>query len=160
MISGAASQQIENTKKNDKPLSVIMVDLDFFREINDNYGHETGDRMIMAVVNTYNQILRETDILARYGGDEFTILLPETDLAAAEQIAEKVRQEIEALDILKEFNGPIKNVTLSQGVASFPESAEDLKTLKENADQALYRAKESGRNRCCVYADETEPVPA
>lgn len=146
-LDDAIVTHFESAKKANSPLSVVMVDLDYFRDINDNYGHETGDSMIMEVVRVYNEILAEEDILARYGGDEFTILLPGRDSKAAFEIAEIVRREIESLDILEKFNGPVKRVTLSQGIASYPENAKDIKTLREQADQSLYRAKEEGRNR-------------
>lgn len=146
-LDDAIISQFEKAVKNVTPLSIIMIDLDYFRQINESYGHGTGDRMIIEVVKIYNKNLRKSDMLARYGGDEFTVLLPETDLKKAAEIAENVRVEVERLDILKEFNGPIKQVTLSQGISSFPESADNLKKLRELADQSLYTAKEQGRNR-------------
>ncbi|MCU0822484.1 MAG: GGDEF domain-containing protein [Spirochaetes bacterium] len=146
-LDDAIVSQFENARSSGTPLSIIMIDLDYFRQINETYGHPAGDRMIMEVVKIYNKILRKKDILARYGGDEFTILMPGTDLKTAAGIAENVRVEVEKLDILLQYNGPIKKVTLSQGVSSFPENADNLKKLRELADQSLYTAKEQGRNR-------------
>jgi diguanylate cyclase (GGDEF)-like protein len=124
-----------------------MVDLDYFREINEHYGHEAGDRCIMEVVHVFNRILRESDILARFGGDEFTVLMPDTPWKEAMEMTDRVRKTLGEHDILGRYQGPVKKLTMSAGVASFPEHGEDVKKLKEMADQALYRAKEEGRDR-------------
>jgi diguanylate cyclase (GGDEF)-like protein len=147
-------KSIENlfasAKKRKKPLSMIMVDLDNFRTINEQYGHETGDRVILAVVDVFRQHLRKRDIMARYGGDEFTVVLPQTGLKEAETIAWKICREVRKLTVLKELDGPIDMITTSQGIAVYPENTEDLKELREKADRALYRSKENGRNRVSI----------
>ncbi len=143
--------KFESARAGGRPISIIMIDLDYFRQVNENYGHAAGDRVIMEVVRIYNRNLRKGDILARYGGDEFIILLPDADLKIAVEIAEYVRAEVEQLDILLQYNGSIKKVTVSQGISSFPENTDNLKKLRELADRALYTAKEQGRNRVvCV----------
>jgi len=136
-----------DAKTGGKPFSLIMADLDYFREINEAYGHETGDRVIMEAAAVFKSKLNEKDILARYGGDEFTILLPETSIDEAKAIAESIRQQMEKLDILKDYDGPVTGFSTSQGVSSYPETAKDLESLKKQADKALYAAKEAGRNR-------------
>ncbi|HXK37175.1 MAG TPA: diguanylate cyclase, partial [Candidatus Paceibacterota bacterium] len=146
-LDDAIASQFELAKNSGRPLSIIMVDLDYFRDINTAYGNDAGDRCIIEVVRVFNRCLRESDLLARFGGDEFTVLMPETLSETARAVAERVRREVESLDILVSFGGAIRNFTLSFGVAAFPEHADDLKTLKETADQAMYRAKECGRNR-------------
>ena len=140
-------EYFDSAKKNRRPLSLIMVDLDYFREINDHFSHEIGDQVILEVVNVFKLHLREKDILARYGGDEFTVLMPETTAEEAFEIAEMIRKDIEVLDLLNKPDAAIKNVTTSQGLSSFPENADTLDVLKEMADKALYQAKEDGRNR-------------
>lgn len=137
----------ENSRSANTPFSLVMVDLDHFREINESYGHETGDELILQVVKVFNAHLRPKDILARYGGDEFTVLMPETEVSEAMAIAEAVRLGVTGIDLLQDRQGPLDSVTTSQGIASFPVHARDLKTLREKADRALYRAKEEGRNR-------------
>jgi diguanylate cyclase (GGDEF)-like protein len=146
-LDDALASQLELARNSGNPLSLLMVDLDYFREINDNYGHEAGDRSIVEVVKVINRMLRESDILARFGGDEFTILLPDTPGETALDMAERTRLEVESKGILKGYGGRETGLTLSIGISSFPEHADDVKKLKEMADQALYRAKESGRNR-------------
>jgi diguanylate cyclase (GGDEF)-like protein len=133
-----------------KPISLIMVDLDHFREINEAYGPKAGDRTLIAAVSAFKRVLREKDVIARYGGDEFTIILPETGLRAAGELAEKMRREIAcgaASSIPLDTGNSEVRVTTSQGVAAFPDNGWDIRTVKEKADEALYRAKEAGRNR-------------
>ena len=106
-----------------------------------------GDKVILGVVEVFKKNLRERDIIARYGGDEFSVILPDTDLEEAWEIAEGIRLEVSGLDVLKKAAGSITQVTTSQGVAAFPKNADSIETLREAADQALYTAKEEGRNR-------------
>ncbi len=136
-----------------KDLTLIMVDLDRFREINNYYSSTVGDRVILSVCPVFKRRLRSSDVLARYGGDEFTFILPETGTEAAFSIADAIRSEVESLDILGDAAGPqapIAKVTSSFGIATFPRHAADLPVLKKKADDALYRAKENGRN--CIMA--------
>jgi diguanylate cyclase (GGDEF)-like protein len=146
-LDDALVSQIDLARNSARPLSLVMVDLDYFREINENYGHEAGDRCILEVVHVFNRLLRDSDILARFGGDEFTVLMPDTPWKTALEMTDRVRKNLEELDILGRYQGPVKKLTMSAGVASFPEHADEVKKLKEMADQALYRAKEDGRNR-------------
>ncbi len=146
-LDDALVSQIDLARNSGKALSLVMVDLDCFREINENYGHEAGDRCIMEAVHVFNRLLRESDILARFGGDEFTVLMPDTTWNEAMEVTDRVRKNLGEHDILGQYKGPVRNLTMSAGVASFPEHGEDVKKLKEMADQALYRAKEGGRNR-------------
>lgn len=146
-LDDALVSQIDLARNTGKPLALVMVDLDYFREINENYGHEAGDRCIIEVVRVFNRHLRDSDILARFGGDEFTVLMPDTAHDKALETVERARRELEGNDLLARYQGPVKKVTMSIGVASFPAHADDVKKLKELADQALYRAKEGGRNR-------------
>jgi diguanylate cyclase (GGDEF)-like protein len=130
-----------------RPISIAMIDLDRFREINEQYGHETGNGLILEAASVFKSIFREKDAIARYGGDEFTVILPDTGLDEAFRITENVRTNISKIDLLNKLNGPMTNVTLSIGIASYPENTSDLKILKELADKALYKAKKEGRNR-------------
>ncbi len=129
------------------PLSLVMIDLDHFREINDMYGHDTGDQLILELVTVCKNNLREKDIIARYGGDEFTIIFPDTNGTDALQLAEKLRADASRVELLRSKKSSIQSVTLSMGLATYPENASGLEALKSGADRALYRAKEEGRDR-------------
>jgi len=124
-------------------LAVVMIDIDFFKAVNDRYGHPAGDQLIIAIAQVLTQSLRESDVCGRYGGEEFILLLPETSAELAINLAQAIRLRIAALEIVAIDNTPI---TASFGVAVF--DPEQPKTdLISKADKALYQAKESGRNR-------------
>lgn len=146
-LDGALDLYFQTARIENKSLTLAMIDLDYFREINNLYGHATGDRAIIEVANTFRKHLRKVDSMARYGGDEFTIILRDTDLAEAYSLAEKIRLELKEVSLLKELNGSIKTLSLSMGIASFPKNADNLSDLRHKADAALYKAKEDGRNK-------------
>ncbi|WP_287155314.1 diguanylate cyclase [Candidatus Solincola tengchongensis] len=126
--------------------SFIMLDIDFFKRINDTYGHLFGDEILKETASLIKGCLRSMDILARYGGEEFAILLPETDLESAVQTAERIRMAVENHDFTAPGGKPVR-VTVSQGVTSFPSpGVQDRSDIVAKADAALYEAKESGRN--------------
>lgn len=140
-------KRFEEAKKNGTSIVMVMADMDFFREVNEMYSHEIGDRYIVEVAKVFTNTFRKTDIVSRYGGDEFTILLPNTDLATGMAVTEEVRKNVEKLDFLKEFEGPDLHLSVSLGVSGYPETASTLQELREQADKALYEAKHQGRNR-------------
>ena len=146
-LDDAIDDFFRTAKKKNKPLSLIMIDLDYFRDINDHYGHDMGDKAILVIVDTLKKNLREKDIIARYGGDEFTIILPGTGPEDAEEISNNIRKKVHEIDLLKKLKGPVKKLSLSMGASSYPYCAKSLKVLREKADKALYQAKEDGRNR-------------
>jgi diguanylate cyclase (GGDEF)-like protein len=125
-----------------------MVDIDHFKKVNDNYGHIIGDLVLTKVAACCLENIRDVDILSRYGGEEFAIILPETNLQAASEAAERLRQNIAKLPILTS-QAPIK-VTVSLGVATVDAKTPDILSLLSQADDALYMAKSQGRNRVCV----------
>lgn len=128
-----------------KPLSLIMLDIDHFKVYNDTNGHQEGDRLLVKLANIMNRDMRSSDYVFRYGGEEFLIIMPETDSAGATNAAEKLRKMVESKS----------EITVSLGVASHQDSVEDPETLVRMADVALYRAKQRGRNRVEVAAGET-----
>jgi diguanylate cyclase (GGDEF)-like protein len=145
-------REVERSRRLDHPLTAVMMDLDHFKEINDGYGHAVGDRMLMAVAQTLMAGVREFDILGRFGGDEFTLLLPETDLFTASNVADRLRQQIAALRLRASDapDAPELTITLSLGISRVGPDTPHLAALLERADQALYRAKAEGRNRVVV----------
>jgi len=139
------NEELERARRYQRPLAVIIADIDDFKAINDTYGHMTGDRVLRSLGEAFARDLREVDIACRIGGEEFGFAFPETDLEGAMTVAERMRTAIEKLDI-----PDAGSVTLSVGVAVFPTHAENQEELIESADMALYQAKHEGKN--CVRA--------
>ena len=131
--------------RHDLPLSVLVLDLDRFKALNDTYGHDAGDIWLKAFAELCRGLLRREDLLCRYGGEEFIALLPQTSGEAALQVAERIRRSVEGMRI--SHNGTDIAVTVSIGVASWNETVTELKSMIAAADRALYRAKAAGRNR-------------
>jgi diguanylate cyclase (GGDEF)-like protein len=139
--------EIERAQRFGTPLSLVMLDIDKFKSVNDNYGHQQGDRVLVEVARVLRRLSRDVDLPARYGGEEMAVILPQTDLPGAEQGAERMRAAIEAMQIPRLDGGDLLPITASLGVASFPSQAAGKTALIAAADAALYRAKRAGRNR-------------
>ncbi|NVJ51693.1 MAG: diguanylate cyclase [Gammaproteobacteria bacterium] len=138
-----AAQAIEKTQRYQHSLSVLLLDIDHFKQVNDNFGHPVGDKVLGKLADIIGQDVRSTDIFGRVGGEEFFILLPEENIESAKIFAERVRLHIEQTDWSDTgLEGPL---TISIGVASF--ANDNLESLIAKADQALYQAKRKGRNR-------------
>lgn len=144
-----AKIMMKSAERHHFPISVILCDIDKFKTINDTFGHEVGDKAIVNFANCIKKAKRDEDILARFGGEEFIILLPQTNLDGAYQFAERLREQIECLS-LRVSEGEI-SVTASFGVATLSEYG-DIEQQINHADSALYRAKKQGRNRVCKYS--------
>ena len=142
-------QEISASKRQKNPLCAMMIDIDFFKKVNDTYGHSSGDTVLRTVASVIKEHLRESDIPSRYGGEEFALLLPFTKIDEAKVVGERLRRAVEA-KVIQLDNRNI-NVTISLGLAEFnmEESGEEL---FKRADSALYEAKEGGRNRVCINA--------
>lgn len=141
------TSEVERASRYKNPLSLVFIDIDFFKKVNDTFGHPAGDHVLREVAGTFIKLLRNCDIVARYGGEEFAIILPETKGSSAKVLAQRVRRGIEQLDIRFEKNRiPI---TISCGIASCDYITESLdhEGFVKLSDQALYKAKENGRNR-------------
>lgn len=136
------------SQSNNKPVSFLMLDTDNFRKINELIGHDAANGVIIEFAGIIKRIISKHGIMARYGGDEFSILLPETDLNTAMEIAEQIRNSVEIFDFSKHLCGQDIPITTSIGISSFPDTAADLVSFKQKADESLYKAKESGKN--CV----------
>ena len=139
-------------------MSLLMIDIDKFKDINDQYGHLTGDFTIQVIANTLCEYLkRPTDLVSRFGGEEFAIILPCTDKEGALLVAEKIRRSISELAVV--HNGHTISMTVSIGVSEATiDSDQHPLLLLEQADKALYQAKRSGRNKVCSYQLETDQI--
>ncbi|HIE05366.1 MAG TPA: GGDEF domain-containing protein [bacterium (Candidatus Stahlbacteria)] len=139
-------EEIERAARYSRELSLLLLDIDNFKQYNDRYGHRYGDEILVILAQCLKDRIRGPDFIARYGGDEFAILLPEVGKKKAIQIAERLRSDFEDCPLQKSLKDD-GLVTITIGVASFPADATDESSLIERADQALYRAKRRGRNR-------------
>ena len=147
-----AQAEVERARRFRRPLTVVLADLDLLRDINNRHGHLTGDQMIRRVADAIRGALREYDVPARFGGDEFAILMPETTLPEAMTVAERVRRGVEAIG-LKLSDGLTVGASVSIGVAQFPGHGRTASELLAAADRAVYQAKALGRNRVCAFTD-------
>lgn len=137
-------REIDRARRYNNSLSLIMVDIDYFKEFNDSYGHHVGDEILKKIVSIVKGKIRKHDILARYGGDEFMLICPETELQDAEVLAERLNQAIDSYNCEHD-----NDLSCSFGVAEFKTAQDNQDSLIKRVDQALYRAKEEGRNRVC-----------
>jgi len=149
-------REVDLSRRHGVPLSLIMLDVDRFKSINDKHGHVVGDMALKSIANCMRSCIRESDILFRYGGEEFCIALANTNLAGARKLAERVRRALEILVV--RTSGVRLHVTASFGVATLSED-DDAAHLVEKADHSLYRAKAQGRNRIATH-EETRARPA
>ncbi len=146
-----ADQEFERARRYPESISLLLFDIDHFKKINDSYGHPVGDAVLKKIGKLLNETVRTVDVAARYGGEEFVALLVNTDSKGASQMAERIRASIEKSKFL--LNGQRIPVTVSVGFAVFPEDAKEKSALIEMADQALYAAKDGGRNQCRAYKE-------
>jgi diguanylate cyclase (GGDEF)-like protein len=142
---------LSNTDWNDVTLSLVMADVDNFKNYNDTLGHVKGDRALSEIARILRGKSRKFDTVARYGGEEFAIVMPGTSKENARLFAERLRNEVERTYADEEDIAPEKRLSISCGVASFPEDASSKEELISRADLALYEAKRSGKNRTCLY---------
>ncbi|MYN45126.1 diguanylate cyclase [Pseudoduganella sp. FT93W] len=142
------NRELDRGRRFGHPLSLLMADIDHFKNVNDQYGHEAGDRVIVAVAKALADGVRNIDMASRFGGEEFVLLMPETSIEVATSAAERLRQEIAALEV-KGDKGESIHFTISIGVAMAPpdNTTDTPSTLVSRADKALYQAKDAGRNR-------------
>lgn len=143
-------------RRRDTPLGFIMLDLDHFKSINDVYGHEVGDRILKEFAKTVTQSMRETNLTARLGGEEFIILLPDTGASACQVVAERIRNAVGRMTMPQVKDSHIPPVTVSLGIAVYPEHGATLEEMLAASDRALYESKRAGRNRSTLYVEEKE----
>jgi diguanylate cyclase (GGDEF)-like protein len=134
--------------------SLAMIDVDHFKQYNDQNGHQAGDQVLQTIAKLMSATTRRTDLVARYGGEEFTVILTGTDQEQAFRHAERIRKTIVEHNFPHGETQPLSRVTISIGIATFPHDATSVESLFETADKALYRAKHAGRNRVVCYNKE------
>jgi diguanylate cyclase (GGDEF)-like protein len=144
------SEELKRSKKNKLSLTFLMLDIDNFKQFNDRYGHLVGDAILRQVSKIISLAVRQIDFIGRYGGEEIAIVLAETSIQQANFAAQRIRESI-ASEIIKVYDEALK-VTVSIGVSTFPDNASNMQNLIEMADQALYLAKKTGKNKVCFSA--------
>ena len=149
--------EIKRATRYRRLLSLIMLDLDGFKEINDRFGHQAGNAALKHVAGVLHKFVRETDVVGRYGGDEFMILLPETPKHLAEELAKDIRALISATPVNLQEHGALP-LSTSMGMASFPRDAHTAESLMAEADGAMYKAKRAGRNQVCFSKPTTSAL--
>lgn len=156
-LEEALERELARAQRNKAPLALIMTDVDHFKRFNDTHGHEAGDAVLRKVAQTLRRNIRRSDMACRFGGEEFTVILPDSPLGAARERAELLREAVASL-VLSHAGQTLGPVTMSFGVAVFPKDGGDSATLIEAADAALYRAKSEGRNRVEISRTEARVV--
>ncbi|MBD2256480.1 PleD family two-component system response regulator [Pseudanabaena sp. FACHB-2040] len=145
----AATQELSRAQRYGRAFSVLMVDIDHFKRINDTYGHPVGDVVIQTVASVLTEALREVDLIGRYGGEEFSIILPETPLQKATEVAERIREMINSLPI--PAGSENLHITVSTGISGCEGGVQSIDEIFHQADKALYQAKSAGRNTWVVF---------
>jgi len=151
----ALEVEIDRASRHERPLTVVMADIDLLRNINNTYGHIAGDAVLVGIADIFRASFREYDVVARFGGEEFSILIPETSAQAAKERIESVRSQIE----YSEFHSPVNTqqrirATMSFGLAELNHDYQNVKELLHRADVAVYAAKLNGRNQSCIYSHD------
>ena len=151
-----ARKLLAMARRRQQPVSVVMMDLDHFKNFNDLYGHELGDRILSEFAKTIASAMRETNLAARFGGEEFVVLLPDTGPEACLLVAERLRRAVMHMQVPSGSEEPLPPVTVSFGIAVFPDHGNSLEEVLQASDKALYESKRGGRNRTTVYSPPTE----
>jgi len=151
-FSGRADEELSRSKRHKFRFAFVMLDIDDFKRANDTYGHLVGDVVLREIGRIIKENVREIDLACRYGGEEFALVLPETGVVSAKAAAERIRKKIEA-HTFKAYDETLK-LTISAGVAVYPQNSAELASLASKADAALYAAKKSGKNLVCEYRKE------
>jgi len=152
-------RELVRSQRHRHDFCILMMDIDFFKKVNDTYGHLIGSEVLRHTAKVIQQTLRDSDVLARYGGEEFIAILPETPKPRGVEAAERVREAIEKYDFPASIHDTEASlhITISIGVSEFPTDSDTSNNLIEGADLALYEAKQTGRNKVCLYIRKDSP---
>jgi diguanylate cyclase (GGDEF)-like protein len=148
------THEIYRSERNEAVFSLIFLDVDHFKKYNDTHGHLAGDKLLRKLSDIFNKAVRKSDIVARYGGEEFVIILPSTSKKHAQIVGEKLRRYIESFPFQGRDTQPTGKLTISLGISTYPDDGQERSRLIQRADEAMYQAKNSGRNRVCIAAVE------
>ncbi|UCC56367.1 MAG: GGDEF domain-containing protein [Gammaproteobacteria bacterium] len=151
-------KEVAVAQRYSTPYTVLMIDVDGLKQVNDHFGHTTGSRLVKIVASSLKNCVRDSDVLARYGGDEFVVLMPQTRREQAQIAAERIRAAIDHTSF--DMNGIRVATTVSVGIASFPDPVSEPEAVLDKADVALYKSKQSGRNKVTYYNKSLEVVTA
>jgi len=144
------TEELQRAKRHNCPLSVVYIDFDNFKLVNDTFGHETGNAVVQRVAQLGRASARGEDFVGRLGGDEFLMVLPQTDSAGALIAAERIKKKLDAMELVASSGERIDFLSFSMGIASYPASAQSKDDLIRAADEAMYRAKKAGGDRVCI----------
>ncbi len=148
-------EQIHRCVRENSPLALLLTDIDYFKKINDNYGHQAGDLVLQKFTDQLTRSSRPYDFVGRYGGEEFVVSLPGADMSQSRAVADRMRKSVEEMKIIPQDGSEPIRVTASFGAASLlMDSKENAESLIKRADEAMYKAKREGRNRVCVAGEE------
>jgi diguanylate cyclase (GGDEF)-like protein len=151
-LDQSLAEELRRAQRYGKSLAVLLLDIDHFKKTNDTYGHQAGDAVLKALAQVFSRQVRDVDLVVRYGGEEFVFILPETDMVGSKLVAERIRRAVET-ELIRLPEGQEIGVTASLGIACYPLCGDTAETLLAHADQALYTAKQEGRNRVCLYRE-------
>jgi diguanylate cyclase (GGDEF)-like protein len=146
--------EVFRSQRTGRPITLVILDVDHFKNYNDSLGHPAGDQVLKQIARILKMCARDSDVVARYGGEEFCVILPEVDIQGSRAFCERLRQNVEDYPFFNEEIQPYKKLTISLGAATYPHDAKMINELLVRADNALYRAKNSGRNQFHVYSEE------
>lgn len=152
-LNNRLNQELSRCKRHERPLSLMMIDIDHFKRLNDSMGHEAGDQALRSITRFIGEQIRESDVACRFGGEEIILVLPEASLNHARERATRLLEGISQLSLTTRDGRRMPDLTVSIGLAVYPEHADSGESLINAADQAMYRAKENGRNRVCMAPD-------
>jgi len=154
------NKELQRSRRKQRPLAIIFIDLDHFKHFNDTFGHDAGDSVLKSMADSFRVHFRTDDVICRYGGEEFAVILPESTIEDAARRAEALRLATRDLKLV--HRGTVLNpVTLSIGIAGFPDHARDAQELLDRADKCLYQSKANGRDRVTVAgASDSQAIPA
>jgi len=144
--------ELERHTRYNRPISLLMADIDDFKQTNDTYGHLAGDQVLREIAHLIKRSVRSCDIVARYGGEEFVVILPETSEEEALKVGQRIVSTIGRHRFILAKDQVVDDISITVGLACFPRDAAEAKQLIENADQALYEGKNTGKNKVCIYS--------